>query len=181
MKFRQTNEGFDWVFSVSSSTEQADRLKQWASTNQSLVPLVRHGVGAIKADWGIPEGMPNTVKLEKDIPAGMSNSTIQLEWRRIKGFFDPTANIHNLKQPQRETVWVQILEAVHPSEASILTAMKDGTLLAEYPQLEAVLGTLGITDYNKPVAKKKRVTKKKSAAQGDMGHILCPIAIHLEV
>jgi len=111
--------------------------------------------------------MPNTIKLEKDIPAGMSNSTIQLEWRRIKGFFDPTANIHNLKQPQRETVWVQILEAVHPIEASILTAMKDGTLLTEYPQLEAVLDPLGITDYNKPVAKKakkKRVTKKKSAA-----------------
>lgn len=167
MKFRQTNEGFNWVFEVDDPTEQAGRLKQWATTNQSLVTLVRYGVGAMETDWGIPDGMPSTVKLEKDIPAGMSHSTIQLEWRRIKGFIDPTANIHNLKQPQRETVWVQILEAVHPDEAVILTAVKDATLLNVYPQLEAVLAPLGITEYNKPVVKKdkkKRATKKKVAA-----------------
>jgi len=165
MRFRQTNEGFEWVFGVTQPEEQAARLKQWATTNQSLVPLVRYGVGAITTDWGIPEGMPNTVKIEKDIPDGMSFSTIQLEWRRIKGFMDPNANIHNLKQPARELVWVQILESVHSKEAEILTSVKDTKLLEVYPQLEALLPIIGITEYAKPIpkkVKKKRVTKKKT-------------------
>ena len=74
---------------MSSIDEQVSRLKQWAKTTQCLVPLVRHGVGAEKADWQIPEGMPDTVKVEGDIPLGMGETTINHEWRRISTFFTP--------------------------------------------------------------------------------------------
>ena len=80
MKFRQTDEGFDWVLEGESVDEQVERLKSWAKTNQTLVPLVRMGVGAEKVDWRLPEGMPETVKIDEDTPDGMGNTTIQLEW-----------------------------------------------------------------------------------------------------
>ena len=68
MKFRQTDEGFDWVLKGESVDEQVTRLKQWAGTNQTLVPLVRIGVGAEKVDWNLPEGQPENIKLKEDNP-----------------------------------------------------------------------------------------------------------------
>ena len=164
MKFRQANEGFEWVLKGESVDEQVNRLKQWASTNQTLVPLLRIGVGAEKVEWNLPEGEPETVKLKTDIPAGMGETTIQLEWRRVSQFFTEGSNMNKLKDWKRETQWLQILEGVHHQEAKILTAVKDGVLLEIYPELEKLMAPLGITEYNKPkTAKKKRSPKKKTS------------------
>lgn len=164
MKFRQTNEGFDWVLEGESVAEQVKRLKSWAQTNQTLVPLVRLGVGAVKVEWNLPEGMPESTKIDDNTPDGMGQTSIQLEWRRIKQFFDPESNMNNLPGWKREMNWLQILEGVHPKEAKILTAVKDGTLLEVYPKFEKLLETLGIEEYNKPPPKKKSKPRKKKAA-----------------
>ena len=50
-KFRQVNEGFDYVFEAPTVDGQVGRLKEWAATNQTIVPLVRAGVGAVKIEW----------------------------------------------------------------------------------------------------------------------------------
>lgn len=164
MKFRQTDEGFDWVFKGESVDEQVTRLKQWASTNQTLVPIVRLGVGADDVDWRLPEGQPDTLKIKEDIPDGMGETSIQMEWRRISQFFTPDSNMNKLKDWRRETQWMQILEGIHHKEVKILTAVKDGKLLEVYPQLEKLLKPLGIDQYNKPTpAKKKRAPRKKKS------------------
>lgn len=157
-KFRQANEGFDWVCEGKTDDEKIARLKEWASVNQTVVPMVRWGVGAEEVDWGLPEGMPATAKLAKDLPDGMGDTTIQMEWRRISTFTNPESNLRNVPQWKREMNWLQILEGLHHKEASVLTAIKDKALLTLYP-LESSLKGLGITEYNKP--KKKRTSKKK--------------------
>ena len=166
MKFRQIDEGFEWVFKADGVDEQVARLKQWASNNQTLVPCVRWGVGAEKIEFGLPDGMPETVKLDKELPAGMSETTIQMEWRRISAFTDPKGNMQNLPGWKREANWLQILEGLHHTEATWLTAIKDGKLLEVCPNVEKLLPKLGIEEYNKPVKKraprKKRATKAKS-------------------
>ena len=63
----------------------------------------------------------------------------------------------NLPDWKQEMNWLQILEGVHPEEARILTAVKDGNLLGLYPKLEKLMKPLGITEYNKP----KKTRKKK--------------------
>lgn len=163
MKFRQANEGFDWVFKVEGTDQQITRLKQWASTNQTLVPLVRIGVGAEKPEWKLPEGMPETTKLQEDLPDGMGDTSIQMEWRRISAFIDSNHNMQKLPDWKREMNWLQIIEGLHHKEAKVLTAVKDGKLLEVYPQLEALLPGLGITEYNKAMPKKKAVKKKAKA------------------
>lgn len=161
-KFRQTNEGFEWVFEAKTVDDQIARLKEWAAGNQTIVPVVRYGVGAEKIDWGLPEGMPENVKLDKDIPDGMGDTTIQMEWRRIKTFLDPNGNLRNLPKWKQEMNWLQILEGLHHKEAEVLTHVKDGTLLKLYPKLEKMLNGLGIEEYNKPV---KKTRKKKATAK----------------
>lgn len=158
-KFRQMNEGFNFVFEVDTIDEQVTRLKQWGKTNQTLVPIVRLGVGADKADWQLPEGMPDSTKLEEGTPDGLGATSIQMEWRRIQQFTDPQSNMKNLPPWKQEMNWLQILEGIHPAEAKILTAVKDGKLLELYPKLQKLMEPLGITEYNKP--KKKRAPRKK--------------------
>ena len=128
-KFRQLNEAFDWVFEASSKDEQVSRLKEVASTNQTVVPLVRWGVGAEEVDWGLPEGMPEAAKIEDDVPDGMGDTTIALEFRRIKQFVDPQANLKNLPAWKQEMNWLSIMEGLHHKEAQLMTAIKDKKLI----------------------------------------------------
>ena len=170
--FRQVNEGFKWVFEAAKPEEQVQRLKTWASKNQAVVPMVRMGVGAEKVDWRLPEGMPETTKIENDIPEGMGETTLTLEWRRVKQFTDPNSNMNNLEDWKREQQWVNILEAIQHEEAKILTAVKDGVLLSLYPKLEKCLPLLGIEEYNKAPrksAKKKSTTKTTKTPRARKG------------
>ena len=149
-KFRQVNEGLDWVFEARGKKKQIERLKEYAAQNQTIVPLVRLGVGAEQAEWGLPEGMPESTKIQDDIPDGMGETTLTLEWRRIKQFTDATANVKNLPAWKQEMNWMSILEGIHHKEAELITHVKDQQLLKLYPKLEGLLKDLGITEYSKP-------------------------------
>lgn len=162
MRFRQIDEAFDWVLKGQDKKERTQRLMDAARSNQVLVPIVKLGVGADTAEWNLPEGRPEKAKIQDDIPEGMGETTLTLEWRRVKGFIEEGSNMNKLPTWKREAVWLQILEGVHHKEADILTAVKDGTLLSLYPQLEELLEGIGITEYTKP--KKKRAPRKKAAA-----------------
>ena len=166
--FRQVDEGFDWVLKAETKEEIVKRLKEWGSKAQVLVPIVRIGVGAEKPNWDLPEGMPDNIKLQEDIPEGMGETTMILEWRRIRQFITPGSNMNNLAAWKREQQWLNILQGIHHKEAKVLTAVKDGKLLELYPRLEEALPLLGITEYNKPSSKKttskRRVKKDVKAA-----------------
>ena len=163
IKFRQLDEAFNWAIKGEGVEEQVHRLKVLAKSNQTVIPVFRIGVGAEKYDWGIPEGIPDVAKIKNDVPAGLSQSTISLEWRRIKGFIDPNSNMKKLPKWKQEVAWCQILESVHPAEALLLTKIKDGKLLEMYPDFEDMLPTLGITEYNKPEQSIKGTKRKMTS------------------
>ena len=161
---RQVDECLDHVLKGEDDQEKIKRLREWAKRSQIVVPMVRLGVGAEKVDWNLPEGMPETVKLDEDMPVGMGETTIALEWRRITKFFATDSNMNNLVDWKREQQWVNLLEGLHPNESKIITAIKDGTLLTLYPELEPILPEIGIKEYNAPVVQKKKRgrSRKKS-------------------
>ena len=70
--------------------------------------------------------------IQDDIPDGMGETTLTLEWRRIKQFTDPAANVKNLPAWKQEMNWMSILEGMHHKEAELLTYVKDGQLLKLY-------------------------------------------------
>jgi len=80
----------------------------------------------------------------------MGDTTITLEWRRIKQFTDPTSNVKNLPSWKQEMNWMSILEGLHHKEAEFITHVKDQQLLKLYPKLEACLKDIGIKEYAKP-------------------------------
>ena len=64
--FRQVDEGFDHVVKGETNEEMIKRLKEWGAKAQTIVPIVRIGVGAEKPEWDLPEGTPETLKLKED-------------------------------------------------------------------------------------------------------------------
>jgi len=76
----------------------------------------------------IPEG---PVPYEKnDVPVGTDHTSLRKEWRNLYHFIkggNPT-----LSTMRRESMFIQMLEGLHPEEADIVCLAKDGQLQSKY-------------------------------------------------
>jgi hypothetical protein len=80
------------------------------------------------AKFVLPEGDP---PYKHDAaPIGMTPATLKQELRRLYVFCRK-----DLPAIRRETLFVQLLESVHPSEAKVLLALKDQDLTTLYPNI----------------------------------------------
>jgi hypothetical protein len=91
-------------------------------------------------------------------PLGMTPTNLYNELRRLYVFCRV-----DLKPIKRESLFVSLLEGVHPSEAKILIAVKDQTLHKMYPKITRKVAE-GV-GFVAPLAKKE--TAKKSMAGAD--------------
>jgi hypothetical protein len=142
-KFRQLNEALDWIVKGVDENDiaaRADHLLQTDSSFRGYMMIAGQNECRISS---IPEGLPPNVKLTKDIPAGMGETTLRAEFRRVKAFAKGQP-MERVAAYQRENAWVNILEGVHWEEAIILNHIKDQTLLGLYPALVTALPRIGI-------------------------------------
>lgn len=76
----------------------------------------------------LPEGDP---PYKKDAaPLGMSPANLYMEVKKLYVFCRA-----DLKPIKRETLFVQLLENLHPSEAELILAIKDQNLAKLYPKI----------------------------------------------
>ena len=75
----------------------------------------------------LPEGAPPYTPNEA--PAGTEHTKLEHEARLLFHFFKGGSNIPSLK---RETMFVQMLEGLHPDEAKVVIAAKDKKLNKRY-------------------------------------------------
>jgi hypothetical protein len=105
----------------------------------------------------LPEGAP-PYKLSVE-PLGMTPTNLFSELRRLYVF-----NRADLTPFRRESLFVSLLEGVHPTEADMLIAVKDQALSKLYPKITHKLvyesGFIAVA----PVAKEKKVAAKKVVA-----------------
>ena len=76
----------------------------------------------------IPEG---TVPYERnDVPIGTDHTSLRREWKNLYNFVQGgNAKLSSLR---RETMFIQILEGLHPDEADVLCLVKDKRLNEKY-------------------------------------------------
>jgi hypothetical protein len=91
-------------------------------------------------------------------PLGMTPTNLYNELRRLYVFCRA-----DLKPIKRESLFVSMLEGVHPTEAKMLIAVKDQTLHKLYPKITRKVAE-GV-GFVAPLAKKE--TAKKSMAGAD--------------
>lgn len=111
----------------------------------------------------LPEGVPPYRK-DVDKPIGYNETTLQLELKRFYIWMDPNINISKIK---KESLFIEMLEGLHFSEAEVLCAAKDKTLSNLYPSLTEDLARdafPGIFPFP-PSPKKETVPTKKSRSK----------------
>lgn len=79
--------------------------------------------------FDLPEGEP---PFKHDhAPIGMAPANMMMELRRFYIF----TKQRELPRVRKETLFIQLLESLHPSESKVLCAVKDQTLASLYPNI----------------------------------------------
>jgi hypothetical protein len=119
---------FNKVSKIKSKKEKVSFLKQYQT--DALRMVVKSSFDP-KIVWALPEGevpfRPN------DAPEGTEHSNLSYEARKLYHYIQGGNPI--LTQSKRESMFVALLESLHPDEADILVAAKDGLLHQKYKGL----------------------------------------------
>jgi len=124
-------------------SEILDKVSK-AKTKQNKIALLKeHDSPALrmvikssfdpKIKWSLPEG--EVPFKRNEAPAGTEHSTLAYESRRLYHYIE--GGNPSLSQTKRETMFVQMLEGLHDSEADVLVAAKDKSLHQAYKGLSA--------------------------------------------
>lgn len=83
----------------------------------------------------VPEG---EVPYEKnDVPVGTDHTSLRKEWKNLYHFVK--GGNDSLSQTRRESMFIQMLEGLHPQEAEILCLVKDKALATKYKITQATV------------------------------------------
>jgi hypothetical protein len=120
-------------------------------TNAALKYIMQYSFNP-KMKFLLPEGDP---PFKPDpAPLGMSPGNLLMETKKLYIF---TAERQDLSQVRRESLFIQLLENVHPSEAKLLLAIKDQNLPKLYKNVTKDLAVkAGFVEPGQVEEKKKR-------------------------
>jgi hypothetical protein len=113
---------------IKSKKEKVEYLKQ--HNTDSLRAVIKASFDP-KIKWLLPAGevpyRPN------DAPEGTEHTGLAYEARKLYHYIE--GGNANLKQNQRESMFIRLLEGLHPDEADIIIAAKDKILHQKYKGL----------------------------------------------
>ena len=123
--------------------EVLSKLSRIKSKKEKIAYLKEHNTEALrmiikasfdpKIKWLLPPGeVPYT---PNDAPEGTEHSDLAYEARKLYHFIE--GGNASLKQNQRESMFIRLLESLHPDEADIVIAAKDKILHQKYKGLSA--------------------------------------------
>ena len=124
------SEILDKVSKAKTKQNKVALLKQY---NSPALRMVIKSSFDPKIKWALPEGEVPVKR--NDAPAGTEHSVLSYESRKLYHYIEGGNNL--LSQRKRETMFVQMLEGLHETEADVLIAAKDGVLHQMYKGLSA--------------------------------------------
>ncbi len=90
--------------------------------------MVLKGAFDPKIEWDLPPGIPPYIANEA--PAGTEHTYLEVEAKRLYNFVK--GGNDGISSLRRETMFIQMLEGLHPEEAKILCLVKDKLLQTKY-------------------------------------------------
>jgi hypothetical protein len=125
--------------------------------NGALRLIFEHAFDPAKK-FVLPDGDP---PFKQDAaPIGMSPANLFMEARKLYVFCR-----QDLNAVRRETLFIQLLENLHPSEAKMLLALKEQKLTKLYPKITHKLVAENFSTVPAPVVKEKKEPKKEQAPE----------------
>ena len=124
------SEFFDIVEKQANDTDRANLLLNATKNDNFLKWMLRLNFDP-NVKFLLPEGTPPYKKIE-DRPMGYEEITLYKSQRRFYIWMDPK---QNLKQMKRESLFIELLESLHYTEADLICLIKDGKLNEKYPSI----------------------------------------------
>jgi hypothetical protein len=118
---------------VSKAKTKQNKVALLKEHNSSALRMVIKSSFDPKIKWLLPEG--EVPFKRNDAPIGTEHSVLSYESRKLYHYIQGGNNL--LTQSKRETMFVQMLEGLHETEADVLIAAKDGLLHQAYKGLSA--------------------------------------------
>ena len=118
---------------VSKVKTKKEKVKLLQEYNHNALRMVIKSSFDPKIEWALPDGdVPYT---RNDAPEGTEHTSLSYESRKLYHFI--RGGNPQINQNKRETMFVQMLEGLHESEAALLVAAKDKKLHQMYKGLSA--------------------------------------------
>ena len=124
-------------------SEILDKVSKLKTKQQKISFLRKNNTDALrqvlkasfdpKVKWALPEG--EVPYIANDAPEGTEHTDLSYESRKLYHFI--VGGNPQLSQNKRETMFVQMLEGLHPDEAEVLVAAKDKILHQKFKGLSA--------------------------------------------
>ena len=122
------HEIFELVSEQRTKAKRVEILKEYRDDSVTAVLIWNFDQ---RVQSAIPDGQvpyePN------DVPVGTDHTSLRREWKTLYHFIkggNPT-----LSGLRRESMFIQLLEGLHPKEAEIICLVKDKNLKSEYPKI----------------------------------------------
>ena len=121
---------------VNNAKDKPKKIKVLQDHDSEALRQILKGAFDPKIEWELPEGTPPY--MANEVPKGTEHTYLSDEARRLWHFVKGADM--QMTKTQKETMFIQILEALHEDEAKLLLNVKDKRLNKVYKGLtEAVV------------------------------------------
>jgi len=126
------HEIFDYVSKQKTLTKKVEALKEYRCDAVTTLLIWNFDDTVVSM---LPEG---EVPFEQnDVPVGTDHSSLRREYRNLYHFVK--GGNDSLSKTRRESMFIQILEVLHPTEANLLCLVKDKLLEKQYKITKGVV------------------------------------------
>ena len=134
---------------INNAKDKPKKIEVLRQHDTPAMRMILKGAFDPKIEWELPEGTPPYI--ENEAPAGTEHTFLEVEARRLYNFAKGGNNTIN--KIRKETLFIQMLEGLHASEAKVLIDVKNKSLNKTYKGLtsDMVKEAFGWnTDFVKP-------------------------------
>ena len=134
---------------INNAKDKAKKIEVLRQYDTPGMRMILKGAFDPKIEWELPEGTPPYI--ENEAPAGTEHTYLEVEARRLYNF--AKGGNSTINKIRKETLFIQMLEGLHASEAKVLIDVKNKSLNKTYKGLtsDMVKEAFGWnTDFVKP-------------------------------
>ena len=119
------NEILDYVETQKTRAKKVQALQEYRDDSLTAI-LIWNFDDRVQS--AIPEGQ--VPYKENEVPVGTDHTSLRREWKNLFHFIK--GGNDELSSLRRETMFIQMLEGLHPEEAKIICLVKDKNLTEKY-------------------------------------------------
>ena len=133
------HEIFELVSEQRTKAKRVEILKEYRDDSVTAVLIWNYDE---RVQSAVPDGQ--VPYKENEVPVGTDHTSLRREWKTLYHFINGgNPSLSNLR---RETMFVQLLEGLHPKEAEIICLVKDKELESVYPKVTLDVVKLAFPD-----------------------------------